>query len=70
MVKEIRSVIALRAWDLIGLLDGVKPINSKWVYTLKIDVKGKFVETKARWVTQGFQQVKGVDYDETYAATI
>ena len=48
IVKEIRSAIALRAWDLIRLPDGVRPINSKWVYALKTDVKSKFIEAKAR----------------------
>ena len=70
MTKEIRSAMSLRAWDLARLPAGVKPIDGKWVYTPKTDVKGNFIEAKARWVARGFQQVKGVDYDETYAATI
>ena len=70
MIKEIKSAMALRAWDLVGLPNGVKPIDGKWVYAPKTDVKGNFIEAKARWVARGFQQVKGVDYDETYAATI
>ena len=70
MIKEIKSAMALRAWDLVGLPNGVKPIDGKWVYAPKTDVNGNFVEAKARWVARGFQQVKGVDYDETYAATI
>ena len=55
MVKEISLVISLRAWDLVGLPDGVKPIDNKWVYALKTDVIGNFIKAKARWVTRGFQ---------------
>ena len=29
MVKEIRSAMALRAWDLVGLPDGVRSIDGK-----------------------------------------
>ena len=54
MVKEIKLAIALRAWDFVGLLHGVKPINGKWVYALKTNIKGNFMEPKARWVIRGF----------------
>ena len=66
----IHSAMSLRAWDLVGLPDGVKPIDGKWVYALKTDIKGNFIEAKAPWVARGFQQVKGVDYNKTFAATI
>ena len=36
----------------------------------KTDVAGNFIEAEARWVARGFQQVRGIDYDETYAATV
>ena len=48
MVKKIKLTMALRAWDFIRLLDGVKPINGKWVYALKINIKGNFIKAKAR----------------------
>ena len=51
IVKEIRLAMALRAWDLVGLPDGVKPINGKWVYTPKTDVRDTFVKAKERRVT-------------------
>ena len=70
MVKRIKLAMALRAWDLVGLRIGVKPIDGKWVYAPKTDIKGDFVEPKAHWVARGFQQVKGVNYNKTYAATI
>ena len=54
MVKEIRLAMSLRAWDLVGLPNGVKPINGKWVYAPKTDVKGNFIEAKTRWVARGF----------------
>lgn len=44
---------------------GRRPIGSRWVFTVKSD--GRF---KARLVAQGFNQVYGLDYLETYSPTL
>jgi hypothetical protein len=52
-----------RGTDVIGEHD---PVSCKWVYKKEINHDGR-IRYKARLVFQGFQQVAGVDYDETYA---
>ena len=42
-------------------------IKSKYVYRLKKDWTGNVVKRKSRIVVQGFSQVEGVDFTETYA---
>jgi len=37
------------------------------VYKLKKDWAGKITKRKSRLVVQGFSQVEGVDYNETFA---
>ena len=49
------------------LPDGVVPLNTKWVYTVKTDVDGNVTKYKARLVAKGYLQVMGIDYDETFS---
>jgi hypothetical protein len=45
--------------------EGRTAVGSRWVLKEKHDELDKY---KARIVAQGFSQVKGVDYDATYAS--
>ena len=42
-------------------------IGTKWIFKNKQDENGIVVRNKARLVAQGFSQVEGIDYGETYA---
>ena len=44
-----------------------KALPLKWIYTVKNDLKGTIVRYKARLVVQGFFQIFGVDYTDTYS---
>ncbi len=47
--------------------NGVNVVGCKWVFRIKRDADGNIVRRKARLVAQGFSQVPGVDYFDTYA---
>jgi hypothetical protein len=40
-----------------------------WTYLMKRDTKNNPIKVKAQLVTQGFSQVPGVDFNETFAPT-
>jgi hypothetical protein len=42
-------------------------IGTKWVFKNKQDENGVVTRNKARLVAQGFTQVEGLDFEETYA---
>jgi hypothetical protein len=67
MRSEIESMEDNQVWDLVDQPEGVRPIESKWIYKRKRDVDGNVHIYKARLVAKGFRQVQGVDYDETFS---
>ena len=54
-------------WELIDPPTGVNIAGSKQVFKAKKDAVGNIVCYKARLVAQGFSQVPGVDYFDTFA---
>ena len=57
----MKSLYERKVWDLVDLPKGCQPIKGRWVYALKSD-KCK----KAHFITKGFTQVFGVDYENTF----
>jgi hypothetical protein len=46
---------------------GKNVVGSKWVFRIKRGPDGAILKHKARVVAQGFTQIEGVNYDETFA---
>jgi len=65
--EELATLNAAGTWRLEEAPAGANIIGSKWVFKAKKDAAGNIARYKARLVAQGFSQVGGVDYDDTYA---
>ena len=45
-------------------------INFTWAFKIKQYPEGTLCKLKARFFVRGFQQIKGIDYFETYAPVV
>ena len=48
--------------------EGLNVIGTKWIYKNKSDENGIVTRNKARLVAQGYTQIEGLDFDETFAS--
>ena len=53
-------------WTLVPRSEGEHIISTKWIFCNKTDEEGNVICNKARLVPQGYSQMEGVDYDETF----
>eukprot|EP00253_Pinus_taeda_P007376 PITA_07376 len=67
MVEEYDSIIRISVWDVVPRPGDKLVVSSQWFYKVKQAVDGSVAKHKARFVAQGFSQVEGIDYDETFA---
>jgi hypothetical protein len=68
--KEIDALLDNGTWELARLPKGRKAIGCRWVFVIKHKSDGTVDRYKARLVAQGYSQRPGLDYGETYAATV
>src|SRR6202522_3449770 len=64
---ELMTLKSAGTWEVVDAPVGVNIVGSKWVFKAKKDAAGNVVRYKARLVAQGFSQVPGVDYFDTFA---
>ena len=57
-------------YELVELPKGKRALRNKWVYKLKPGDSGDPPRYKARIVVKGFQQKKGIDFDEIFAPVV
>lgn len=65
--EELGQFKRNEVWKLVSRPEGTNVIDTKWVYKNKSDEKGVVTRNKARLVAQGYTQVEGVDFDETFS---
>ena len=52
---------------MVARLKGEHIIGIKWIFRNKTNEEGNVTCNKARLIAQGYLQMEGVDYDETFA---
>jgi len=70
IVEELNSHRLLRTYTHVQVPKGTKVLPTRFVFTVKSREDGTVDKFKARLVTQGFRQVKGINYNEIFSPTI
>ncbi|KAK1608531.1 hypothetical protein QYE76_032204 [Lolium multiflorum] len=68
MHEELNNFKRNKVWTLVEKPKECRNVTgTKWIFKNKQDEFGNVVRNKARLVAQGFSQVEGIDFGETYA---
>jgi hypothetical protein len=67
MQEELNNFTRNEVWELVERPKNHNVIGNKWVFRNKENEDGIVVKNKSRLVAQGYTQVEGLDFDETFA---
>jgi hypothetical protein len=66
MQEELNNFTRNKVWELVERPKNHNVIGTKWVFQNKENEDGVVVKNKSRLVAQGYTQVDGLDFDETF----
>ena len=67
MEEELDQIEKNGTWELVPRPCNKNVIGTKWVFRNKMNEDGQVIRNKARLVCKGYAQIKGIDFEETYA---
>ncbi|KAK0574928.1 hypothetical protein LWI29_031062 [Acer saccharum] len=67
MQEELSQFERNEVWTLVPRPKTTNVIGTKWIFRNKSDEDGNIVRNKARLVAQGYSQIEGIDFEETFA---
>ena len=70
MHQELHQFVRNDVWELVPRPKDTNVIGTKWIFKNKTDEDGEVVQNKSRLVAQGYTQVKGIDFDESFAPVV
>lgn len=73
IADEINCLVKINTWCVVPRPKNQKVLKNRWVFRIKdaVNDPGKVTEKpKARLVALEFEQVQGVDYDDTFAPVV
>jgi hypothetical protein len=67
MVEEYDSIVKKSAWEIVPIPIDKSMVGLRWIYKVKQVFDGSVEKYKATFVARGFSQIRGIDYDESFA---
>jgi hypothetical protein len=68
--SEIQSLRSFNCFEIIDTPHNARILGSKLICKVKRNAEGLITKAKVRLVAQGFRQLEGIDYIETYAPVV
>jgi hypothetical protein len=66
MIEEYQSIIKNDVWEIVPRPKSKDVVSSKWLFKIKHAADGSIGKYKERFVTRGFSQKEGIDYEDTF----
>ena len=66
MHEELNQFVRNDVWELAPRPENVHVIGTIWIFKNKTDEDGQIIRNKSRLVVQGYTQVEGVDFHESF----
>ena len=70
MHEELKQFLKNNIWNLVHRPENTNVIRTKWIFKNKSNEFGNVIRNKTRLVAQEYTQVKGINFDETFAPVI
>ena len=70
MQDEMRSLHDTKTFELMKLPRGKRALKNKWVFRIKHDEHNPQPRFKARLAVKGYNQRKGIDFDEIFSPVV
>jgi hypothetical protein len=67
MTEEYQSIIKNYVWEIVPRPKSKDVVSSKWLFKIKHAADGSIEKYKARFVSRGFSQKEGINYEETFS---
>jgi hypothetical protein len=70
MDSEIQALQRNDTWTLVPRPASHNVVGCRWIFKTKLRSDGSIEHHKARLVAQGFSQIKGLDFDDTFSPVV
>jgi hypothetical protein len=67
MDEELDQIEKNDTWELVPRPKDKNVIGTKWVYRNKLNEDGQVTRNKDRLVCKGYEQVEGIEFEETFS---
>jgi len=67
MIVEMQALENSGTWELVPFPPVKKIVGCRWANAVKVGPNGEFDRLKARLVAEGYTQIHGLDYYDTFS---